>query len=114
MLVILSLAGDQLCSKNFQAYHITSILKRVQVTPVDSTVDIPLPPATTSPPFVVVGLADKGFSAKITLSFSGLQSQTEVSLSEQTFVFEHWIDVRRFFIESPRFQELMFLSYTLL
>jgi len=84
--------------KNSQAHHVTSILSSIQVTPVESTIHIPVPPPKTGPPFAVLGLANKGFLAKVKLSFSGLHPQAGLSLSEQTFIFEHWVDVRWFLL----------------
>ena len=77
-----------------QAYHITSILNSIKVTPSDPNIRIPVPPMTTSPPYVVVGLSDRPFLATITLSFCGVHSQNDLAAPEQIFFFEHWVDVR--------------------
>ncbi|KAF8958354.1 hypothetical protein BDZ97DRAFT_62449 [Flammula alnicola] len=73
------------------AHHITSVLKSVRVTPSDPRVSIPAPPPTTNPPFVVVGLSDKPFLARVELSFSGTSSD-ELAPSQKV-VFEHWVDL---------------------
>lgn len=86
-----------LMTRFLQAYHITSILNSVEVASTDATVHILAPSAKTDPPFVILGLADKSFVAKIKLSFSGLHAQAGLSLSEQTLIFEHWVDVRYIF-----------------
>ncbi|KAF8170097.1 hypothetical protein BJ912DRAFT_861486 [Pholiota molesta] len=75
----------------YTANHITSVLNGVRVTPSDSTLSIPIPPPTTTPPFVVVGVSDKPFLARVELSFSGTSS--DQMNQDQKVLFEHWVDL---------------------
>ena len=72
-----------------QTHHITTILNSVKVVPSESNASIPTPPIRTGPPFIVIGVADRPFLAKIELSFSGTSSALD-----QKLIFQHWVDVR--------------------
>ncbi|PPQ63912.1 hypothetical protein CVT24_010310 [Panaeolus cyanescens] len=75
------------------AFHITSILKSVQVTPEtndSSAVSQPLP--TSEPPFIVLGTSNAPFLAKIELAFTGTGRDGPNKL-EQKITLHHWVDL---------------------
>ncbi|KAF9533731.1 hypothetical protein CPB83DRAFT_831586 [Crepidotus variabilis] len=61
----------------------------IEVTTSDVTTFIPVVHTISPPPFLVIGLAEKPFLARVKLSFYGTRS-TDLA---QCFVFEHWVDL---------------------
>jgi len=70
-------------------------VKYIQVTPVNAIEPVFLPvPIVKEPPYVVIGMANAPFLARVELVCNDIKEDGQTTFHElQSSVIEHWVDV---------------------